>query len=481
MKSAVENLNPTRVKLTVEVPFEELKPSLDAAYASIGSQIQVPGFRRGKVPARIIDQRVGRGAVLQEAVNEALPQFFGQAVEENEVRAIGRPDVDVTEVPLEDGQQLIFTVETDVRPTIELPDLSGIAVQVEAAEATDEDVQERLTALRERFGTLVGVERPVENGDFVSIDLSATIGEEEIDTVTGVSYEVGSGNMLDGLDEALLGLSAGDTKSFTAPLAGGDHAGEDADCTVTVQSVKVRELPELDDDFAQLASEYDTLEELRADVTEQAAQAKRFQQGVEARDKVLDHLLATIDVPVPDGVVEAEVHEHLENEDRLEDDEHRAEVGESTRQALKTQFLLDAIAEQEEVQVEQAELVEYLISASQQYGMDPNEFARAIDQQGQISSIVQEVGRRKALAAVLEQAIVTDTAGNPVDLNQVIEADEEADEALADAEIVHDAAETLVEVADAEVLAEAEEIADEAADAADDSVDGSAAEDPPKA
>ncbi len=452
MKSAVENLNPTRVKLTVEVPFEEIKPSLDAAYRSIGSQIQVPGFRRGKVPARIIDQRVGRGAVVQEAVNEALPQFFGQAVEENEVRAIGRPDVDVTEVPLEDGQQLVFTVETDIRPTIDLPDLSGIAVQVDAAEATDADIEERLTALRERFGTLVGVERPVEEGDFVSIDLAATIGDEEIDTVTGVSYEVGSQNMLDGLDEALLGMSAGESKEFTAPLAGGDRAGEDADCTVTVQSVKVRELPELDDEFAQLASEFDTLEELRADVAEQAASAKRFEQGIQARDKVLDHLLATIDVPIPDGIVEAEVHDHLENEDRLEDEEHRTEVDESTRKALRTQFLLDAIAEKEEVEVGQAEIIEYLISASQQYGMDPNEFAQAIDQQGQIASIVQEVGRRKALAAVLEQAVVTDTDGNAVDLNQLVPgADEESDEADGDA------ASDVVESDDAEGSDDAEE------------------------
>ncbi|CCH78474.1 Trigger factor [Nostocoides japonicum T1-X7] len=460
MKSAVENLNPTRVKLTVEVPFEEIKPSLDAAYRSIGSQIQVPGFRRGKVPARIIDQRIGRGAVVQEAVNEALPQFFGQAVEENEVRAIGRPDVDVTEVPLEDGQQLVFTVETDIRPMIDLPDLSGIAVQVDAAEAGDADIEERLTTLRERFGTLVGVERPVEEGDFVSIDLAATIGDEEIDTVTGVSYEVGSRNMLDGLDEALLGMSAGESTEFTAPLAGGDRAGQEADCTVTVQSVKVRELPELDDDFAQLASEFDTLEELRADVAEQAAAAKRFEQGIQARDKVLDHLLATIDVPIPDGIVEAEVHDHLENENRLEDEEHRTEIDESTRKALRTQFLLDAIAEKEEVEVGQAEIIEYLISASQQYGMDPNEFAQAIDQQGQIASIVQEVGRRKALAAVLEQAVVTDTEGNAVDLNALVPgADEEGDEAD---ETEGDAADDVVE---SEVAAEADD-ADEGAESA---------------
>jgi trigger factor len=424
VKSAVETLNPTRVKLTVEVPFEELKPSLDAAYATIGSQIQVPGFRKGKVPSRIIDQRVGRGAVLQEAVNEALPQFYGQAVEDNKVRPIGQPEVDVTEVPAEDGQELKFTVEVDVRPEVELPeDYSAITVEVDEAKASDEDVEERLVALQERFGTLKGVERVVETGDFVSIDLEASIGDEEIDSVKGISYEVGSANMLEGMDDALVGMAAGETKKFTAPLAGGEHEGQDADVTVTVQSVKVRELPALDDDFAQLASEFDTLRELRADVTKQAEKAKKFEQGVQARDKVLEHLLETVDVPVPDGIVEAEVHAHLEGENRLEDDEHRTEVEESTRKALKAQFLLDAIAEKAEVKVEQPELIEYLVMSAQQYGMDPNQFAQAIDQQGQVPAMVAEVARRKALATVLEQAKVVDTAGQEIDLSEVTATD----------------------------------------------------------
>ncbi|QGN56889.1 trigger factor [Nostocoides sp. HKS02] len=423
MKSAVETLNPTRVKLTVEVPFEELKPSLDAAYATIGSQIQVPGFRKGKVPSRIIDQRVGRGAVLQEAVNEALPQFYGQAVEENKVRPIGQPEVDVTEVPAKDGDDLKFTVEVDVRPEVTLPDYAGITVEVDEAKASEEDVQERLTSLQERFGTLKGVERTVETGDFVSVDLDAKIGDEEIDAVKGVSYEVGSENMLDGLDDALVGMAAGDTKTFTAPLAGGDREGEDSEVTVTVQSVKVRELPALDDDFAQLASEFDTLEELRADLTKQAERAKKFEQGVQARDKVLEQLLETVEIPVPDGIVEAEVNAHLEGEDRLEDAEHRAEVDTNTRKALRAQFLLDAIAEKEEVKVEQPELIEYLVMSAQQYGMDPNQFAQAIDQQGQIPAMVAEVARRKALAAVLERATVVDTAGQVIDLNEVTATD----------------------------------------------------------
>ncbi len=454
MKSAVETLSPTRVKLIVEVPFEELRPMLEQAYKTIGSQIQVPGFRRGKVPSRIIDQRIGRGAVVQEAVNEALPKFFAEAVEAEDVRAIGQPQVDVTAVPLEDGQALEFTVETDVRPEIDLPDLEGIAVEVDTVEVTDEDVEERLTALRERFGTLVGVERAVEDGDHVSIDLSAEIDGEEIDNVSGVSYEVGSANMLDGMDEALVGMAVGETKQFTAPLAGGDREGQEAECTVTVQSVKVRELPELDDEFAQLASQFDTLEELRADVVGQAEQAKRYEQGIQARDRLLEKLLEMVDVAVPDGVVEAEVHSHLEGENRLEDDEHRAEVDESTRRALRAQFLLDAIAEKLEVRVEQPELIEYLVMSAQQYGMDPNQFAQAIDQQGQIPAMVQEVARRKALAAVLDDAKVTDTTGADVDLDSLVPETEDVEETVEEAvEAAEEPVETAADAAEADAKA----------------------------
>jgi trigger factor len=421
VKSAVETLNPTRVKLTVEVPFDELKPSLDAAYKTIGSQINVPGFRAGKVPSRIIDQRVGRGAVLQEAVNDALPRFYGQAVEENKIRPLGQPEVDVTEVPAEEGQDLKFTIEVDVRPELELPDYEGLPIEVDVvdAEATATDVEARITALRQRFGTLTGVERIAATGDFVSIDLSASIGEEEIDSAKGISYEIGTGNMIDGLDDALVGMAAQESKTFNAPLSGGEHEGKDAEINVTVQSVKERVLPELDDDFAQLASEFDTLEELRTDIQSQAERAKKMEQGVQARDKVLEHLLENTEIPIPEALVEAEVTQHLEGESRLEDDEHRAEVAENTRKAMRSQFLLDAIAEKEQVSVGQPELIEYLVMSAQQYGMEPNDFAKAVDEGGQIPAMVAEVARRKALAAVLEKASIVDTAGTKIDLNDL--------------------------------------------------------------
>jgi trigger factor len=434
VKSALETLNPTRVKMTVEVPFEELKPSLDAAIKHIGEHIQVPGFRKGKVPARIIEQRVGRAAVLEEAVNNALPQFYGQALEEHDVRPLGQPEISDLKVPTADGEDFSFVVEVDRRPEIELPDFSDIELTVDEVTVEDEAVQERLDTLRARFGTLKGVDREVQDGDFVSIDLSAAIDGEEVDSVTGVSYEVGSKNMLDGLDDALIGMKVDESKDFQAPLAGGDQEGQVADCTVKVTAVKERELPELDDDFAQLASEFDTLDELKADVVRAVERDAKFGQGVAARDQLLNVMLERIEIPLPDSVVEAEVHSHLEGEGRLEDDEHRAEVTESTRKALQTQLLLDAIAEKEEVQVQQQELIEFLVMTSQQYGVDPNTFAQSIDQEGQIPAMLAEVARRKALATVLEKVSVKDSAGNAVDLNEAM-PEAEGDEAAEGIEV----------------------------------------------
>ena len=468
MKSAVETLTPTRVKLTVEVPAADLKPRLDAAYKTIGANVQVPGFRKGKVPNRIIDQRFGRGAVVQEAVNDALPELYGQALAEHDITPLGQPEVNLTSLPLEDGQDLAFEAEVDVVPTFELPDFSSIAVEVEPVALDEDDVQTRLDALRARFGTLVPVERAAQDGDHTTIDLDATIGEDKIDSVTGVSYEIGSGTMLEGLDAALTGVSAGETVTFSSPLAGGDRAGESADITVTLQTVKERQLPELDDDFAQLASPHDTLEELQADLRKQAEQGARFEQGIAARDKVLDAMLELVDIPVPANLVEAEVHRHLEEESRLEDDEHRAEVTESTTKAMRTQFLLDALVARDEVEVDQGELIEYIMMTAQQYGMNPQQFAQSIDQQKQVPAMVAEVGRRKALASVLEAATVTDTDGNVVDLDAIDpEGDDEDDDDLDGLDDVEDLddLETESDVADElesdELEADEEPVADD--------------------
>ncbi len=436
VKSTVETLSPTRVRLAVEVPFIELQPALDAAYKKLAAGVKIPGFRPGKVPNKVIDQRVGRAAVLQEAINATLPNFYSEAVRENDIRSVGQPEIDVTK--LEDGAEIAFTAEVDVRPEITLPELDGIAVSVEDAVVTDKDIDAQVESLRERFGTLKGVERSVQTGDFVSIDLSASLNAEVLEdgSANGMSYEVGAGDLIEGLDEALVGKNAGDTATFTATLRQGAHADEDAEISATVKSVKEKELPALDDDFAQLASEFDTIAELREDVRERLARVKVLEQGAQARDKVLEHLVEVIEFPLPESPVQAEIdfREHdvihsLGHDDELYEryltsigktkDEFLAEMREDAEKSVRAQFVLDAVAEAKDVQIADAELSEYLIRQAARYQMSPQDFANQIVQAGNLPALVGDVRRSKALASVLESATVTDASGNTVDLSQL--------------------------------------------------------------
>ncbi|WP_158863875.1 trigger factor [Leifsonia sp. AG29] len=441
MKTTVEKLSPTRAKLTISVTPEELQPSIKHAYEHIAEQVTIPGFRKGKVPPPIIDQRVGKAAVLEHAVNEGLDGFYRLAVEENDVRPLGRPEADITEWPNEKdfSGDLLLTIEVDVRPEVTLPKYDDVKITVDAAEVTDADVDEELDRLRSRFGTLVTVDRPAKTGDFAQIDLVAIIGDEEVDTAANISYEIGSGELIDGIDEALDTLTAGESTTFEAPLMGGDHEGENAQITVTLNAVKERELPEADDDFAQIASEFDTIAELRDSLREQVQRAKTFQQGTSARDQLVEKLLELVEIPVPEQLVEDEVHRHLEQENRLEDDVHRAEVKESSEKTFRTQILLDEVAQAEGVKVSQDELTQYLVQGAAQYGMDPNEFVKILSENGQIPSMVGEVARNKALAIVLGKAEVVDSEGNKVDLSEFTaipesESEDEASDAEAAAE-----------------------------------------------
>ncbi|MDX2375509.1 trigger factor [Microbacterium sp. LRZ72] len=455
VNSTVEQLSPTRVKLRITVTPDELKPSITHAYEHIGKDVQVPGFRKGKVPAPIIDQRVGRGAVIEHAVNEGLDGFFREAVTEHNIRMVGRPAADIVEWPNEKDftGDLLVDVEVDVRPEVTVPDLSEITLTVDAVEVDEAAVDKELDELRARFGTLATVDRPAKTGDFVELDLVATIEGNEIDRAGGVSYELGSGELLEGIDDAIESLTAGEETTFRSKLVGGEHAGEEAEVTVNVKAVKERELPEADDDFAQMASEFDTIAELRDSLRERAGEQSLFTQGSAARDKLIETLLEQIEIPVPPKVVEDEVHAHLENEGRLEDDEHRAEVTEASEKQFRTQVLLDTIAEQSDVQVSQEELSQYIIQSAAQYNMAPQEFMQALQQGNQLPALVGEVARNKALAIALGKVSVVDTAGKTVDLSAfaAVEDDEQADdEAETDDADVSEGTDETAPAADAE-------------------------------
>jgi len=397
------------------VPFADLKPHIDGAYKSLSEKITIPGFRKGKVPSAMIDQRVGRGAVLDEAINAAIPTFYSQAAKDNDVLVIGRPTVEITE--LKDNEKLAFTIEVDIRPDIALPNFSEIKIEVDDVKVTDADIDEQVQALRTRFGTLTTVEKVVASGDFVTIDLVATKDGQLLDggTANDLSYEVGSASMIDGLDEALIGLSTGGEKSFETALVGMAE-GEKGSVKVSVKAVKERELPPIDDAFAKLASEFETLAELKADLTTRLTRLKEMEQGAQARDLLVEKLISSVDIPLPAEIIEAEVNDHLEKEGRLEDDKHRAEVNEEVKSTITREFLLDSIVKAESVAVNESELTEYLVRAASRYGMTPDQFIKEVSQAGQVTTMVAEVARAKALAQVLGRVKVVDKSGKKVDL-----------------------------------------------------------------
>jgi trigger factor len=438
VKTTIEKLSPTRIKLNIAVTPEELKPSIDHAYSHIAESVNIPGFRKGKVPPQLIDQRVGREEVLNHAVSDGLDKFYRQAVQDEKIRALGRPEADIAQLPdVKDfSGDLVVTVEVDVRPDFEIPNYEGLKLEVDPVTVSADDLLTELDALRSRFGTLVTVNRPARTGDFAQLDLIATIDGEEVDTANNISYEIGSGELIEGIDEALDSLTAGETTNFESTLLGGDKEGEVAQIAVTLLAVKERELPEADDDFAQIASQFDTIKELKADIKAQVEKSKAFGQGAQARDMIVDELVKLVEIPVPQALIDDEVKRHLENENRADDVEHGKEVAISSEKTFRSQILLDSIAEKEEIKVSQDELTQYLIQASSQYGMEPGEFIKVLDENGQIPAMIGEVARAKAIAVVLDKANVVDTKGKKVDVSEftaMVNSGDDADFVAAEA------------------------------------------------
>jgi trigger factor len=488
VKTDVEELSPTRVRLSVEVPFDELKPSLDKAYREVGRQVRIPGFRPGRVPPPVIDRRVGREVVLNQAVNDAIPDLYAKAVAEVDVYALGQPEVEITN--LDDGKELTFTVEVDIRPKIELPDLSQLAVTVDGTLVTPDEVAERLALLQDRFASLKGVQRPVEEGDHVSIDLSASVDGEPVEDAqaSGLSYPVGSESLLDGLDQALIGMSAGESATFSSELAGGEFTGREADVTVTVHSVKVKEVPGLDDEFAQMASEFDTLGELRADTRTQLERDKATRQVMQARDLALEALLNQIDIPLPESVVADEAKHNRESilnqlsragatlDGYLEmtnqtEEQFEADIDERARRAVKVSLVLDQLARSEELGVDQAELSAYVTRQAEQMGVAPDQLAQQLVDNGQLSFAAAEVLRGKAMNLIAERVKVTDPSGQEVDIKSALNAPLLAAEDDAADYDDNDEAEIAADDDDAEVIAATETGAAEASAAQDDTTE----------
>jgi trigger factor len=488
VKTDVEELSPTRVRLSVEVPFDELKPSLDKAYREVGRQVRIPGFRPGRVPPPVIDRRVGRDVVVNQAVNDAIPDLYAKAVADGDVHALGQPEVEITGI--NDGKELTFTVEVDIRPKFELPDLSTLSVTVDGTLVTPDEVAEYLGSLQERFASLKAVQRSVQPDDYVSIDLSATVDGKPVEDAqaSGLSYQVGSESLLDGLDTAVIGMAAGDSATFRTELAGGDFAGREADVTVTVHSVKVKEVPGLDDEFAQLASEFDTLGELRADTRAQLERMKSMQQVVQARDRAVEAVLDKVEIPLPESVVEDEAKQgresvlqqieragatldgYLEMSNQTEE-QFEADLDQRARRSVKVSLVLDQLARQEELGVDPGELSAYVTRQAEQMGVAPDRLAQQLADSGQLSFAAAEVLRGKAMNVIAERVKVTDAAGHVVDIHAALTAPLQPAEADDSAVAADD---------DAEVIAETDQVPEtEDSDAEDSIADESPAEQSP--
>jgi len=422
VKSAVENISPSRIKITIEMPFAELQSSLDSAYARISSQVNIPGFRKGKIPTRIIDQRVGRGVVLEEAVNDAIPSGLAQAMIENKIVQLGRPEVDVTTLDEETG--LIFTAELDIRPEFDLPKFDSLKVVVDDAEVTVDQVEEQLTGLRGRFGALKEVTRAAKDGDVLLVDLSGDHDGQVVEELaaTAFSYELGSDDMVPGFDDAVRGANAEEVRHFLFTPSAGQWSGKGITVEVNVKAVRERELPDADDEFAQLASEFDTIGELREDVRSRLGRVRLIEQAYQARDLTHDALMGAVKIDLPDRTIQDEIDAHFE--DGHGDDAHKAEFETNTRSSLKSRIVLDKIAEVEDLQVNDAELSQWLMQEAQRYNMAPDQFADQLVQSGQVQGAVSEVRRAKALAHVLENVMVVDKSGNKIDLDSVLRGDE---------------------------------------------------------
>ena len=414
----------------------------------------------------MIDRRVGRDVVLSQAVNDAMPDLYAKAVAEGDISALGQPDVEITS--LDDGKALNFTVEVDIRPKFELPDLASLAVTVDDTQVTPDEVAEYLGNLQERFASLKAVQRPVQTDDYVSIDLSASVDGEPVEDAqaSGLSYQVGSQSLLDGLDDALVGMSAGESTTFRTELAGGEFAGREADVTVSVHSVMVKEVPGLDDDFAQLASEFDTLGELRANTRDQLERMKATQQVIQARDRALDALIDKVDIPLPEGVVAEEV---TQNRDSLEqqlqragatlegylemanqtEEQFDADLEQRARRAVKISLVLDQLAREEELSVDQAELSAYVTRQAEQMGVAPERLAKQLADDGRLSFAAAEVLRGKAMNLIAERVKVTDPAGHEVDVKAALNAPVRPTDDTAD-DTAEDTVEADAEDADAE-------------------------------
>jgi trigger factor len=432
VKTTVEELPESRVRVAAEVTPQEVQRRVNEAAGKLGRDLRMPGFRKGKVPAPVVIQRVGREAVLDDAVRATLPRWYVEAIDEAGLKTVGEPDVELGDLPAE-GQPLTFTIEIGVRPTATIGDIAKLDVTKREAEVDDAAVNEQVETLRQQLGRLETVEKPAENGDYVVIDFKGSIdGEDgERDYFSGGEgrdhlLELGSGQFIPGFEEQLVGLNAGDEKvvelTFPEDYGSAPHlAGQPAQFEVTVNEVKAKQLPELDDDFATEAGGFDSVDELREDIASRMREADERKIEAEFREAALDAVVEGATVEIPDSLVEARARElwdqmlhslshrgitkdaYLRIAQKTED-ELLAEARPDAEQALRREAVLAAVIEAESIEPSDGDILDALQDTALQQGVAPEKLRKRLEQQGRLDELKDDLAQRQAVELLAERA-----------------------------------------------------------------------------
>ncbi len=425
MKTTVETIDAVRVKLTVEVDPGVVRKAHDTAARHLAQQVNLPGFRKGKAPRKLLEQRLGSGAIAQHALEDNLDDWYRAAIDDAEIVPVGSPELDIETFTEKEG--MTFVAEVEVRPEIDLPDHTGLQLSHPEWGVSDDEVTAKLDEQRERFAEVDEVERAASSGDYVTIDLKVFVDGEELETahVEDALYEVGSQGVTAKLDDELEGIEAGAEFTYTdqLPEEYPEHGGEEAEFHVTVHDVRAKSLPTLDDDFAATASEFDTLDDYRADIRRNLERQKVSEARHQARGDLLQAFLAPIDFELPPSMITSEVDDQRQQisqqaeqygmtfEDMLaaqdmEEEAWEEEVTTQARASVKARLVLDTLAETLEVDIEPDDVNQEIFRHAMQMGMQPQQVAQMIQEQGSLPALIGDVARRKALDAIVDGAIL---------------------------------------------------------------------------
>ena len=470
MKTLVEPLEGNKVRLSIEVDESEFEPALDAAFKRIAREVRLPGFRPGKAPRKLLEARLGVGVAREEAIREAVPGYYTDAVVEHDVDVIAQPEIDIT-----GGQEegpVTFDAVVEVRPVVEVAGYGSLRVELPSPVVTEADIDEQVERMRAQYADLVTVDRPAADGDIVKIDIDGSRDGEPIEglSASGYAFEVGLGTLVPELDENLRGASAGDHLEFS----GDDHHHDDdeldeeghaphgpIDFVVDVEEVQEKVLPDLTDEWAKEASEFDTIDELRDDLRARMTRSRAAQAESNLRERTAEALAALVDVELPEPMISNEMQQRIQDlalrlqAQGLNLEQYLAMTGqpqeqfveslrEMANEAVQVDLALRAVALAEGIEATEDELDEEFAGVAERIGESPERVRSEFERNGQVSDVRSDLRKRKALDWLVEQVEIVDPDGNPIDRADLLAPldDTDIEDEIEDLDIEDDSDET---------------------------------------